>query len=134
MPRGLSNVGNRTGFNSPGFSKIQNIPDYRYDGLYRLTAADYDLGGGSTLAEAFDYDGERSERKRDATGRADMDVRVRPATCPQRGSTKRPIEGLGNRVTYYDHRNSITTAYENNAANEFTTIGRTTVASDPRGW
>ena|GEM_PF-2261666 len=39
-----------------------------------------------------DY-GERSERERAAIGKADMDVRVRPATCPQGASTKRATEG-----------------------------------------
>jgi len=39
-----------------------------------------------------DY-GERSERERAAIGKADMDVRVRPATCPQGVSRTRATEG-----------------------------------------
>ena len=39
-----------------GFGKIQHIPDYSYDGLYRLTAAEYDLGGGTTKHEDCVYD------------------------------------------------------------------------------
>ncbi len=94
----LSNDPWRTsGTNAAGFSKMQEIPDIDYDGLHRLTQVDYDLGGGSTLAENFDYD------------------------------------DLGNRVTYYDHRNSITTAYANNVANEYTSIAGLAVLHDAAG-
>ncbi|HNQ24817.1 MAG TPA: RHS repeat-associated core domain-containing protein [Phycisphaerae bacterium] len=64
--------------------------------MHRLTAVDYDYGGGVTR-EAFAYD------------------------------------HLGNRVTYWDNRNAVTTAYANNVANEYTSIGGTAVYYDPAG-
>ncbi len=39
------------------------------------------------------HQGERSERERPATGKADKEVRVRAATCPQGASTKRATGG-----------------------------------------
>ena len=93
----VANAGHRgTGLYAEGFAQIQNIPDYHYDGLHRLTAVDYDQGVG-TASEVFDYD------------------------------------DLGNRVTYRNDRNAVTTAYANNVANEYTTVGGTSVEYDAAG-
>ena len=89
----LSNDANRG--TSDGFSKMQDVDEYAYDDLHRLTGIDY--GSGVTSGEEYDYD------------------------------------ILGNRDTYYDHRNTQTTAYTSNLVNEYLTIGGLDVEYDDAG-
>jgi YD repeat-containing protein len=72
--------------------------EYRYDqarARYLRTVLDpVELNNGGYVGEEiWSQYGERSERKRAATGKASRDARVRPATCPEEASTMRVTGG-----------------------------------------
>ena len=69
----LSNEGHRgtvgTGF-TEGFSKIQDVDEYGYDTLYRLTDIDYNVGDAVTEQYVYDNLGNRSTYTRDTASTA----------------------------------------------------------------
>jgi len=83
----------------------QFIHGTRYiDELVMMRAAD--------KGDLYYHQGERSERERAATGKADMDVRDRPATCPKGESTKRTTGGANwNVIALTDQGGSVVERY-----------------------
>jgi YD repeat-containing protein len=54
--RGVPNQPPQTLPPASGYANIPRVPSYLYDGLHRLTTAQYDQGSGVTQAELFIYD------------------------------------------------------------------------------